>query len=198
MERQVGGHGDYESGNVQTSLILKTFIFWQSRAGSETPEVSAFFTSAEAVDRAVRKITETGLPRDLVEVVVAEPAAARFYPGSSRPLGHETMRYAGAGALVGLIVGAIASLILISLPSFFGPGPAALVQLLGPNVTTVSGAVVGALIGRFVPRAMANRHSRAGERPDEILVVARAPSESQAKQVSELLAAAGGTSIRYS
>jgi hypothetical protein len=177
-------------------LTVKDFIFRPVRRRSDTSEVSAFFTSTEAVDSAVRQITEAGLPRDLVEVVVAEPAAARFYPSSSRPLGHETIRYAGAGALIGLILGVIGSLILISLPSFFGPGPAAFVQLLGPNVATVSGAVIGALIGRFVPRPNADRHSRAGERPDEILVVARAPSETQARQVSELLAAGGGRFVR--
>ena len=175
--------------------MLKNRFFPPTVAQSETQEVSAFFSSTEAVDNAVRQITEAGLPRDLVEVVVAEPAAARFYPGSSRPPGHETVRYAGAGALVGLVLGVIGSLILVSLPTFFGPGPAALVQLLGPNVATVMGALVGALIGRFVPRANADSHSRAGERPDEILVVARPPDARQVKQVSELLSMAGGRLI---
>ena len=176
--------------------FLKNRIFRPHVTQSETPEVSAFFNSTDAVDTAVRQITEAGLPRDLVEVVVAAPAAALFYPGSSRPPGHETIRYAGMGALVGLILGVIGSLILVSLPTFFGPGPAALVQLLGPNVATVMGALIGAVIGRFVPRANADSHSRAGERPDEILVVAHPPTARAASQISELFSVAGGRLIQ--
>jgi hypothetical protein len=39
------------------------------------------------------------------------------------------------------------------LPELAGPGPKAIVQLLGPNVTTDAGAALGALIGRLVPRS---------------------------------------------
>ena len=72
------------------------------------------------------------------------------------------------------------------------PGIGALVQLLGPNLTTVTGAVVGGAIGAFVRRAPAPRHRRAGETPDAILVLVRARSTAEARAVAPMLASAGG------
>lgn len=64
--------------------------------------------------------------------------------------------------LTGLIAGGGISVVMISVPDFIGSGPQAIVQLLGPNVTTVTGAALGAVIGRFVPRPIESRYARAG------------------------------------
>ena len=40
---------------------MKAFIFRPTRRRSDALEVSAFFTSTEAVDSAVRQITEAGI-----------------------------------------------------------------------------------------------------------------------------------------
>lgn len=155
-------------------------------------DVSALFDSTAAVDRALVRLSRAGLPRDLIEVVVAPPAAARFYGGTVHGPGRETLRFAGIGGLIGLVLGAAAALAMIAFGGMTKPGLGALVQLLGPNAATVTGAVVGGAIGTFVRRAPASRHRRAGEAPDAILVLVRARSTAEADAVTPMLAAAGG------
>ena len=88
--------------------------------------------------------------------------------------------------IVDLIRGVVISLVMISLPTFASARPAALVQLLGPNVMTVAGAAFGALIGPFVPRSPDARHFRAGESPYAMLVAARIQSPAQVPAVLDL------------
>jgi hypothetical protein len=51
------------------------------------------------------------------------------------------LRFTGIGGLCDLLLGIVISLAMISLPDLAGPGPKAIVQLLGPNVTTLVGAL---------------------------------------------------------
>lgn len=166
------------------------------RPRSELRTVSALFAEAAAVDEAVKLLTSAGMPRDLIEVVVAPEAAARFYGGTARATRYQTLRFAGIGALAGLIIGVVLSLVMISLPSFASAGPEAVVQLLGPNVMTVSGAAIGAVVGRFTRRGPDARHRRAGESPASILLVVRLPAATQRDAVAALLASAGGTAVQ--
>ena len=158
--------------------------------------VTALFTEAAQVASAVAILTAAGVPRDLIEVIVAPSAATRIYGTDARSPGSQTLRFAGIGGLAGLIVGVATALVMISLPDFAGPGPKAIVQLLGPNVTTVVGAALGAVIGRFVPRPVEPRYARAGEEPDSAVVVVRARGEDQVPTLISLLTASGGREPR--
>jgi hypothetical protein len=167
-----------------------------ARTAGNAGEVSALFDDRAAVDRAVMALTSSGFPRDLIEVIVAPPAARRFYGGVARRPRREALRFAGIGGLVGLVLGAAIALAMLAVSGFAKPGLGALAQLLGPNVTTLLGVLVGGLIGAFVRRDPAPRHARAGESPEAILVVVRAGSNSEAAAVAVMLGSAGGQKVQ--
>ena len=75
--------------------------------GDEAIEVSVLFDDPGSVDSALAALDGMGVPRDLVEVVVAPQAAQRFYRRVVRSPGRETLRYAGIGGLTGLVVSAM-------------------------------------------------------------------------------------------
>lgn len=159
--------------------------------------VSALFDDPAHVDDALARLTRAGVPRDLVHVVVSPTAARRFYPNRARSLGRETMRFAGIGGLIGLIVGAVVSLVFIARPGFAEPGLGAITQLLGPNLATVTGALVGAFLGLFIRRRAEPRFIRAAEAPDAIVVVVTARTREEQRALSGLLTASGGKEPRH-
>ncbi len=158
--------------------------------------VSALFDSADAVERLIPSLIWAGVPRDLIEVVVTPRSAARFGLRDSRGPGRETVRFAGVGGLVGLLVGAVISLGMIALPGFASPGTGAIAQLLGPNLATLAGAVGGALIGLFVRRRSKARHRRAAAAGEAVLVVVRARGQNQVTALLQHLREAGGRDLR--
>jgi hypothetical protein len=158
--------------------------------------VSAIFVDRATAERAIPRLTADGVPRDLVEVVVSAEAARHFYAGVRPANSRETVRYAGIGGLVGLLVSVVVSLAMISLQDFAAPGATAVVQLLGPNMGAVAGAALGALFGLFRRRAPEWRHRRAAEAAGEVVVVVRARDERHVAAVVRLLAAAGGVNPR--
>ena len=162
----------------------------------EGTTVSALFDDPSDVERALAALVRSGVPRDLIEVIVSPRAARRFYPERARAPGRDALRYAGAGALIGLIAGAALSLVLIAIPGFHEPGGLVFVQLLGPNLMTVAGAVVGAIVGLLVHRRAEPRHMRAVESPDAIVVVATARSAGEAAAVARSLRGTGGHDTR--
>lgn len=162
----------------------------------EADAVSAVFPDTDAVDRALVRLNRAGVPRDLVDVVVSPAAAERFYRGKARPLGREAVRYAGIGGLVGLIAGAVISLAIVAVPGFQDAGLTAVVQLIGPNLATVSGAVIGGIIGLFVQRRVERRFERAAEAPDSIIVVVTARSEEEVRGIGQMLVESGGRDPR--
>lgn len=170
-----------------------------SATGVQRPRlvpVSAVFEDRQAVDRALPQLTGAGVPRDLIEVVVSPEAARRFYAGVRPASVRQTVRYAGIGGLVGLIMSVLLSLVMISLPEFVAPGVTAVVQLLGPNMGAVGGAALGALAGYFRQRPAKRRHARAGEAPHAVIVVVRARDAAHVDAVQQLLKTAGGREPR--
>lgn len=161
--------------------------------------LTALFEDREAVDRAVDALYAAGTPRDLVEVVVSREAAARFYasaPRAPRPPGRETFRYAGIGGLVGFVTGVGVGLVTVALPGIEAPGGMAPVQVLGPNMATIGGAAIGALIGFFRRQRPHARFARAAEATGAIVLAVAARSEAEAVLLGQLVAAQGGRDLR--
>lgn len=158
--------------------------------------VSASFRETERVQEALEALVRAGIPRDTIDVVVSPSAAERFYPRTARDRGNDALRLAGGGGLIGLIVGSVISLILLMLPGFFDKGIIPYVQLIGPNFTTVVGAMVGAIIGLFRKRRINPRHARAAEEPDAIIMVVSLRSRDDAERVAGLFSRVGGAEPR--
>lgn len=158
--------------------------------------VSALFDSREAVDSVLVRLHDAGVPRDLIEVVVSPAAARRIYGGAGRPPRRQTLRYAGIGALAGVVAGATLSLVLVAWPGLDAPGGLAVVQLLGPNMTTILGAVLGSLAGVFAHRRPLPRHRRAGEAEDAAVVLVAGRSREEAEAIMDLLRTGGGREPR--
>lgn len=160
------------------------------RAAGAPITVSALYLSPEAVEKTLEQLVATGVPRDLIDVVVSPWAAQYFYAGRATRPGGGVARYAGISGLTGLIVGGVISLAWLALPGFQDPGALAVVQLLGPNM----GTTLGAGIGVFAQRQPERRHARAGEAVHRIVVVVAAQSEAEA--VMETLIDMGGQRSR--
>ena len=88
------------------------------------------------------------------------------------------------------------SFIILALPEDVGPGPAAIAQLLGPNLCTVLGAVLGGLFGRMRRRPPSPWYARAAESPGAIVVAVRASDAEQARDIAQLLTESGGREPR--
>jgi hypothetical protein len=158
--------------------------------------VSALFDSPDAVDEALRRLHDAGVPRDLVEVVVSREAAERYYRGGAQPPGRETFRFAAIGALSGLLITATLSLVIVAMPGWEPPRATAIVQLLGPNIGAIGGAALGALFGFFRRRRPSRRHARAAEATGSIVLVVRTRAESDITTVERILSESGGREVR--
>jgi hypothetical protein len=158
--------------------------------------VSALFDAPERVDDALERLVRAGIPRDLIDIVVAPQAAERYYGGRARALGRDATRFAVAGGLIGLLVGAIVSLILIFLPGFLDKGILPIIQLIGPNFATVTGALIGGVIGLFRKRRPERRHHRALESPEAIVMVVIARTEEELRRIARILVEGGGREPR--
>ena len=160
----------------------------------ETYRIAAYFEEPQQVEEAIYRIGLLGVPRDLIEVVVSPTVASR-YGGRAHRLGNRMMAYAGAGALIGLLLGIALSLVVVLLPGTVEPGWLAFVQLLGPNAATLLGALLGGLLGALVPQRPVEIYHLAHEREEILLVVHRA-TPSQAERLVELLQELGSDDVR--
>ena len=157
--------------------------------------ISGFLATPEAAETAVEVLTAGGIPRDLVEVIVSSTTDDRLYQGRARRLGTLALPYAGIGGLVGLLVSVILALQILVLPGFDLPEHLARVQLIGPNIGALGGAVAGALIGTLRRREPKGVYARAGER-DAILIVVLDRPAAEAPIVSRLLEELGTEDVR--
>lgn len=162
----------------------------------EPVEITALYDSREAVDAALRRLHDAGVPRDLIEVVVSREAADRFYRGLARAPGREVVRYGGIGGIAGLVLASIISLGIIAMPGWHSPGTTAIVQLVGPNIGAVAGAALGALIGAFRHRRPSRRHARVAENAAGILLLVRIQANAELGPLQQILTASGGRDVR--
>lgn len=177
----------------------------QGGSGWRSPEplvVSALFNAPDAVDRTLDALYSAGVPRDLIEVVVSRVAAERFYGASAagrtnlRKPGRETFRFAGAGALIGFVVGVLFSLLMLMWPGIEAPGALAPVALFGPNVGTTLGAALGALVGSTRRQRPDARFARAAEAENAILLAVRTRGTREAELLARLIQSQGGAAGR--
>src|SRR5262245_51405862 len=167
------------------------------KSGRPQPVViTALMSSSQAVDDALRRLNDAGVPRDLVDVVVSPEAAHRFYPGVARSPGREVFRFAAIGGLIGLILSALLSFAIIAMPGFESPGVTAVVQLLGPNIGTVAGAALGGLLAASRHRRPSRRLAGAAEQSSAILLAVCTPSREDVEPLGRILTAAGGRDVR--
>jgi hypothetical protein len=162
----------------------------------EQHAASALFDTPEAVEAALVSLVRAGVPRDLIDVVVSPQAAQRHYKGLARQSGGAALRFAGIGGLLGLAIGAALSFAIIAWPGFQAPGAVAFVQLLGPNLATVLGALLGAAFGMTRGRPAERRHRRAAEAPDAIVMAVATRSREEAELLARLLAESSGREAR--
>ena len=192
-EPAIGRHAATHAQVVETELASGERLL-------EPITVTALFDDAESVEHALDSLYTAGTPRDLIEVVVSRQAAERFYAGAPRrraprARGHETWRFAGAGALLGFLGGVLLSLVMVAWPGIDAPGGLALVQLAGPNIGTVAGAAIGAIIGAFRRQRPRAAYARAAEAANAILFAVVARTDEEAAVIARLLAGQGGRDV---
>jgi len=163
--------------------------------------VTALFDDALHVERALDALYDAGTPRDLIEVVVSREAAKRYYSDvkgrrAPREPGRETWRFAGIGGMLGFIIGVGISLVMVAWPGIEAPGGMAMVQLFGPNMGTIAGAALGAIIGATRQQRPTGRQARAAEAANAIVFAVLARGAREAELLSELLRRQGGRDVR--
>lgn len=161
--------------------------------------LTALFDDRGAVDRALDALYAAGTPRDLVEVVVSGEAARRFYADAARgprQPGRETFRYAGIGGLIGFIIGVLVGVVAVAMPGIHSPGAMVPVQILGPNMATIGGATIGAIIGFFKRQQPDPRFVRAAEETGAIVLAVATRGDEEAQMLWKLIEAQGARGLR--
>lgn len=188
-----------QEGRAATHDQAVAAQFASGRRLREPLTVTTLFDDPAAVERALDALYAAGTPRDLVEVVVSREAADRYYASTPRAVrrpGREVFRFAGIGGLLGFIAGVAIGLVTVALPGIEGPGGMAPVQVFGPNVATVVGAAIGAIIGYFRHQRPDPRFARAAEQSGSIVLAVATRSHEEAKVLEEIITANGGREVR--
>lgn len=158
--------------------------------------VSAFFTVPNQVDHALSACLRLGIPRDLIDLAISEPAAAKYpqlKPGKNRDA---WFAWTGKGALAGLLLSSLATLTIVLLQGFEVSSQAALVQLLGPDIGIVLGAVIGAVYGALKESKTNQLMLRSLEREDAMLLLVYMQPQEEAEKVSQVLTSHGGEAVQ--
>ncbi|HYD33965.1 MAG TPA: hypothetical protein VEA39_05285 [Methylophilaceae bacterium] len=157
--------------------------------------VSGFFKDEAAVSTVLHACVHRGVPRDLIDVAVSEAAAPKFYGGRARPNRDSWFSWTGRGALAGLIISAVISLIIILIPGFNMSEIMAIVQLLGPDIGVIAGAFLGAIYGWLKTADVRPQFRRATSRSDAVLMLVHLQPEDEAKELQEIFRTQGGEEV---
>ncbi len=108
------------------------------------------YRTREGAVRAARRLIDAGFTRDEVCLLAPEEAGAHF---AVRTV-HETMAGVGGGAIIGLLVGALAGVLqawaVDSVPALSVlPGDLLVSGLVGAGAGAAAGGLIGALVGAF-------------------------------------------------
>lgn len=157
-----------------------------------TTPVFGYFATPDAVRLVLPSFARLGVPRDLIDVVVTQPAAERMYSGKRRAM-RPLWRFASIGGLLGLGGGAIVAFVLIAWPGFAEAGPFAYALLFAPMITIVVGALIGVIASFLTKRKPSDWRLRIPPPAnDEILVVVRARGDEQIGLTLQVLQQQGG------
>ena len=157
--------------------------------------VSGFFRDEAAVMEVLHACVFRGVPRDLIDVAVSETAAPKFYGGRARPNRDSWFSWTGRGALAGLIISAVISLVIIMIPGFNTSEVMAIVQLLGPDIGVIVGAFLGALYGWMKTGDVRPQFRRATLRNDAVLMLVHLQPEEEAQELQNIFNAKGGEEV---
>jgi hypothetical protein len=163
--------------------------------GPASYTVSGFFRKEEAVQEVMHECVHRGVPRDLIDVAVSASASPRFFGGRARANRDSWFSWTGRGALAGLLISAILTLIIVLLPGFDTSRTMAMVQLLGPDIGVIAGAFLGALYGWLKPGDIKPQLKRAAARSDAVLMLVHLQPENEADVIRQIFAKYEGEEI---
>ncbi|MBC7542293.1 MAG: hypothetical protein H7338_06145 [Candidatus Sericytochromatia bacterium] len=155
------------------------------------PVVSIAFAHRETVEQAIETLMAHGIARDRIEVITDPETAAREFAGLVRRVPFQVLGDAARGGLVGLIASATLSLVIVALSGADAPWALSIVQLLGPNVGTLGGALIGAVVGWFRHRQPSDLYCRVRQ-TGGILMLVHTRNTVEADRVLAVLGQMGG------
>ena len=137
--------------------------------------VTGLFDNRQEAEHAVDALMQRGLRREDISLLINEQARAKHFPNETVETGNKAGEGAGAGAVIGGSLGAIAAVLTLSAGNLFLPGVGLLAAgpvlagLAGAGAGAGAGTLIGALVGLGIPEEKA-RHYEAGLREGRILV----------------------------
>lgn len=161
----------------------------------ESLTVSGFFQQPQQVDKVLAACLQRGIPRDLIDLALSEQAAARFTalkPGRNTD---NWFAWTGRGALAGLLISAVLTLGIILTMEYEVSERMAVIQLLGPDIGIVVGAVLGAIYGWLHESETNALMQRAAERDDAMLLLVYMQPPDEAAQVADIFSTHGGQGV---
>lgn len=162
----------------------------------ETMTVSGFFHQQQQAEAVLAACLQRGIPRDFVDLALSEQAASRFTalkPGKNTD---NWFAWTGKGALAGLLISALFTLGIIMVKGYEISNQMAMVQLLGPDIGIMVGAILGALYG-WLHESDTNRlMQRAVGRDDAMLLLVYMQPPEEASQLQKIFSQHGGLDIR--
>jgi hypothetical protein len=157
--------------------------------------VVAAFQTDEDAERALERLTSSGIEAGDISVVPSDPAP---HSRVGVDAGSNVLAAGGIGALFGAIMGGAAAWFLalgtMGLP---GTGPYSGIGSIASSATGgLLGAIMGGLVGALVGLRIPASPEAEGDTGGRILVTVRTPAESDTGRVEEVLATNGGRDVR--
>ena len=155
--------------------------------------ITGLFVDRESADRAYNSVTSRGYDKGDVNLVMSDATRQKHYPENPityNELGNKATDGAGIGGAIGGTIGAIAAAVAvvgttIAIPGvgIFIAGPAA-AALAGLGAGSLTGGVVGALIGLGIPEERV-KHYQSGIDEGGILLGVKPRSADDATHIEQ-------------
>ena len=155
--------------------------------------ITGLFVDRESADRAYNSVTSRGYDKGDVNLVMSDATRQKHYPENPityNELGNKATDGAGIGGAIGGTIGAIAAAVAvvgttIAIPGLgiFIAGPAA-AALAGLGAGSLTGGIVGALIGLGIPEERV-KHYQSGIDEGGILLGVKPRSADDATHIEQ-------------
>jgi len=155
--------------------------------------ITALFNDRESAEHAFNSVTSRGYHKDEVNLVMSDATRQKHFqenPITYNEMGSKAADGAGIGGAIGGTIGAIAAVVAtvgttLAVPGlgiiFYGPAVAA---LAGLGAGSLTGGVVGALIGLGIPEERV-RHYQSGIDEGGILMGVKPKSDEDAAHIEQ-------------